>query len=511
MIDINTIEAISLYVDHNSKKAIMPIPGSTLSELTRPLIEKSKFMLSSVDNKSIRENFTTDDIIKLVGAASYDDPDYCNLHQEILDKASKDVARIMSNNILLARSVVLPMIDEYTERLTNVVSEKCNRSNLALNIIEDKKRTILASPQLKSIVRDQSDRTNYTDILLPRYHDADIGMPQLRALVSTGQRAFDEIISAWIDVNELEASLKIVYNDIFVKPMGDRTLFSKYINVNDYQRSIIALLLCWGLVKTPQENISKSISDYRKDMEIFAAACSGMISQAISRYERGIKNKNLVVQYPVSDRQFCFDEPEKNYIIVDPEAYREFLELGGRPEMLFGSYLTGDRAVNSQGILADGERYLKEYAKQTARGRLTAINNVLTIVKAELRSISFDIIKTIDSSNDDKGAINGDVRDYEITFTGNKHLSNANAFIRSIGSKDIEDYYSLVRTFICTSFFEGSMVHKLLNKIDALDPDNTQDVNEMAIVATTDLIVDWLLSQVESDVESVSLEGFYTL
>ena len=41
MIDIDTIEAITPYVEHNANKAIIAIPGSTLSVLTQRLIEKS--------------------------------------------------------------------------------------------------------------------------------------------------------------------------------------------------------------------------------------------------------------------------------------------------------------------------------------------------------------------------------------------------------------------------------------------------------------------------------------
>lgn len=507
MLDIHAIEAISLHVDSTIKdKRLTPIPGSTLSQLTTGLIDKSKFALSSVDNADVRDNFTTDDVIKLVNAASYEDPENCNLHHDLMTKASKDIARIMSNNNLLARTVVLPLVDEYTERLTSHVSEKCNRGNLALNIIEDRSRIILASPQLKSIVSDQTKRTNYEEIELPRYHKTGVTIPELRAMIATGQRGFDEIIEKWIDVNDLELSLKIVYDDVFAASRVSAHLFSKYINTTDYQRSIIALLLCWGLVKNPQEDISKSLKDYKQTMEIFSAACCGMIAQAIARYERGIKNKNLVLSYPTNDRQFCFDEPEKNCILVNSETYKEFIELGGRPEMIFGSYLTNDRVVNAQGILVDGEKYIKEYARQLARGKLASINNVLNIVRKELRNITFDIIKSFNETNDSVET----VRDCEVSFTGSQHLILANQFIENICVRDIEDYYRLMRDFICKCFFEGSMVYQLLVKIDALDPDGKQDINDIAIVATTDLIVDWLLTQLEHDTSSVSLEGFYT-
>lgn len=506
MIDIDTIEAITPYVEHNANKAIIAIPGSTLSVLTQRLIEKSKFMVSVVDNASLREKFTVEDAAALIHAASIDSEEYRETHQATLDEAVSNISRIMRNNVYLARSTVLPMIDKYTEQLTKIVSEKCSRSVLALNIIEDKKRSILASPQLRSIVSDQSNRTNYDDIKVPRYHKADVSAPELVALLTTGSSVFDTVIKNWIETNELDATVKAVYNDLFIRSAKNTGLFGKYINVNDYQTTIIALLLCWGLTKNIQDDIGISLSEYKDTMEAFSAACCGMISQAIRKYERGVKNKNLILQYPVSNRQFCFDDPSKNCIIVDAETYASFLEAGGRPEMIFGSYLT-DRAITSEGILADAEKYIKEYTRQTARGRLTAINNTLTIVKAEMRNIAFDIVADVSNREDmDEGDVK---RDVVLEFTGNKHLENANRFIQAINSKDIEDYYGLMRRFVCTCYFEGSMVHALLNKIDALDPEGDKDVNEMALVATTDLIVDWLVNQIENSPTEVSMEGFY--
>lgn len=502
MIDIDTIEAITPYVEHNANKAIIAIPGSTLSVLTQRLIEKSKFMVSVVDNANLRDNFTVEDAAALIHAASIDSEEYRETHQATLDEAVSNISRIMRNNVYLARSTVLPMIEKYTEQLTKTVSEKCSRSVLALNIVEDKKRSILANPQLRSIVSDQRNRTNYEDIKVPRFHKPDMSSPELVALLATGSSVFDTAIREWVNVNQLDETVKSVYNDLFIKSSKNTGMFSKYINVTDYQTTIIALLLCWGLTKNVQDDIDISLSEYKDVMEAFSASCCGMISQAIHRYERGVKNKNLVLQYPVDNRQFCFDDPSKNCIIVDTETYANFLEAGGRPEMIFGSYLT-DRAVTAEGILADAEKYIKEYNRQTARGRLTAINNTLTIVKAEMRNIAFDIVADITNKED------LDNVDVVLEFTGNKHLENANNYIKAINSKDIEDYYGMVRHFVCTCYFEGSMVHALLNKIDALDPSGEKDVNEMALVATTDLIVDWLVNQIESVPTEVSMEGFY--
>lgn len=506
MIDISTFEAITPYIDHNTSKAIVAIPGSTLSTLTQSLIEKGKFVISSIPKDQLREEFTTDDAIKVVNTASIDCKENHDTHQLLLDKTVDDVARVMRNNVYLARAVVLPLIDKYADRLSEVVSLKCNRNVLALNIVEDKKRSILASPQLSAIVDDQKERTNYVDITLPRHHDPEVSVPELVALLKTGNKGFDEVVSNWITVNSLDETVQAVYRNIFVRASGVSNNFASYINHKDHETSLITLLLCWGLVAKVQDGISISLDTYKDQMEVLSSACSGMLSQSIRNYERSVKSKNLVIQYPASNRQFCYDAPEKNCIIVDTQTYATFLGMGGTPEMIFGSYLT-DRTLNAEGILQDAAKYIKEYDKQMARGRLTTINNTITVVSQELRLIAFDIVKDIEGSDGSNDCTL--VSDCELRFTGSVHLEKANRFIHNLNIHDLDDYYALLRRFICSCYFEGSMVQALLDRIDKLDPNGANDVNEMALVATTDLIVDWLVNQIETDTRSVSLEGYY--
>lgn len=511
MLNTNTMDAIAPYVEHNNGRKLTPIPGSVLSTLTQGMIDKYQVLASVKHDSASVDDLSVDDIIQTITAGNEDTNSTEQCGRQVLNEAVNGIAKTMKNNILLTRGTVLPLIDKYTERLTTAVSEKCNRSVLALNIVEDKKFAILASPQLKSIVSDQKQRTRYNDIDLVRYHNPSLAIPDLLDLMKTNNTTFDEIISAWISVNGFENKVKEIYADVFVgnnvrTPQVVEGLFVRYINPDQYESAIIALLLCWGLVKNVQEGISLSLSDYKTNMEIFSSACCGVISQSISRYERSVASKNLVLQYPASNRQFCYDETEKNIIVVNGETYAHFLEMGGTPEMVFGSYLT-DRSLRMGDILEKAKENLKEYEKQVSRGKLTSINNTLTIVQTELRDIAFDIVKTI--AEQDTDTVNDYEPSYRIKFTGNEHMHKAGEFINRVNARHLNDYYATVRNFVCQCFFEGSMVLDLLNRIDALDPAGEKDINELALVSTVDLIVDWLINQIERDTKNVSLEGYY--
>lgn len=511
MLNTKTMEAVAPYIEHHGNRRLTAIPGSVLSTLTQSMIEKYQVMASVRHDANSIEELSIDDIIQTIGSGC-EEKSVTELDgSQTLNEAVRGIVQVMRNNILLTRGTVLPLIDKYTEQLTNVVSEKCNRGVLALNIVEDTNFAILGSSQLKSIVADQKQRTQYSDIVLPRYHSQDLSAPELLNLMKTQNKAFDEVITNWIKVNSLEPKIKDVYKSLFVGSVStSRTqrddVFIQYVNAVNYEVAIIALLLCWGLVRNLQDGVSLSHNDYKGSMEVFSAACCGVISQAVSRYERNAKNKNLVLQYPGYNRQFCYDEPEKNIIVVNGETYARFLETGGRPEMIFGSYLT-DRHMRMGDILENAKENVKAYTRQVERGRLTAINNTLTIVQSELREIAFDIVKTIDGqNNDEEGAIE---KDYVIRFTGNEHMRKANDYIRSVGARHLDDFYATIRNFVCRCFFEGSMVLDLLDRIDALDPDGKKDINELALISTVDLVVDWLINQIERDTADVSLEGYY--
>lgn len=508
MLTANTMEAIAPIIEQGGDRRLVAIPGSVLSTLTQGVIEKHQ-VLTAMNATEDPGDLSLDDIIKNVIQAC--DENFGTEHsgRESLKDAVNSISKVMRNNILLARGTVLPLIDKYTDQLTQVISDKCNRSILALNIIEDTKYTILASPQLKSVVGDQKSRTVYSDIALVRVHQGDISAAELMEIMKTNSKAFDDVIVEWVKASELEGLIKQVYHDLFVgrQVTNQEELFLSHVNPARYEVAIIALLLCWGLVRSPQENINLPLSDYKTKMELFSAGCSGIIAQAIARYERAAGSKNLIVQYPASNRQFCYDDLDKNHIIVNPEIYAKFLEMGGRPEMIFGNYLTR-RDTRLSDILESAEESLREYKTQVARAKLTSINNTLTIAQTELRSIAFDLVKSVSEAADASVANETPVR-YEITFTGNAHLQKASAFINSLNARHLDDLYATVRNFVCRCFFDGSMVLGLLDRIDALDPNNDKDINELALVATVDLVVDWLINQIESDTRDISLEGYY--
>lgn len=506
MLNLNTIEAISPFVMHNSRRRFITIPGSMLSQLTQNLIEKQQVLASIKHDGAPHVEYDINDLANMVSVGSQDDVTATQCHQDVLDEATTTVMRVMRNNIKLTRGTILPLIDRYTDELTKVISEKCNRSVLALNIIEDTSVTILSSNQLKSIVAEQANWRRYDEITIPRVHEIELSLPELVQLLKTGQAKFDTLVSNWINVNGLEFRIKEIYSDLFLKSDGKTTddLFLKYINIDSFDSALIALLLCWGLSQNLQDGINLSHSEYKTIMNIFSSGCCGIISQSISKYERAGKNKDLIIKYPANNRQFCYDDVSKNNIIVNGETYAKFLEMGGTPEMIFGSYLT-TRATRASIILDNAKNNIKTYNQVINRGKLTSINNTLTIVQEELRRIAFDIVKSINDQTS-----NRDDQDYLIEFTGNDHMVKANEYIRTLNSRHLDDYYTTVRNFVCRCFFDGTMVLDLLDRIDTLaGKDESKDINELALVATIDLVVDWFISQIQYDTVGISTEGYY--
>lgn len=505
MLNLNTVEAIAPFVEHTPSQ-LTPLPGSVLSLLTQSLIENQQILASMKHDDQPVQELDVEQLVELVVNGSVCDEESTGQYQSEFDSAAKGIFSVMRNNIKLARGTVLPMITEYTDQVTETISQKCSQSALALNIVEDKSITILSSSQLKSIVSKEQHRTNYDGIKLPRVHADTPAAPELLELLKTGQNSFDTLVANWISVNGLELLVKETYNDIFLKSdmVTEPGLFIKYVNISRFNVAVIALLLCWGLVKNVQDGIGLSLDEYRKRMEIFSAGCCGVISQSISRYERAGKNNDMVISYPVSNRQFCYDDLERNHVVVNGDVYNKFLEMGGRPEMVFGSYLS-DRETRLGTILEKGEDYIKLYNRTLQRGKLTSINNKLSVLQEELRGIAFDVVSKIQKQVGDEEC----TPEYTLNFTSTKHLENANEYIRTLNNRHLDDYYGTVRNFICRCFFEGSMVLDLLDRIDMLDAGQDKDINELALVASVDLIVDWLINQVEVSGKDISMEGYF--
>lgn len=504
MLNTSTINSIlPLALDYENVN-LNAITGSALSHMSIQTIERAKFNYSVSINNALDNESDMDFIGQLVKTSSEDNAVTYENHQLVLDTTVKNVTRIVKNNIYLTRNVVLPLILDYTKRLNEIVNIHTCVSGIALNITEDMKSSILTNNTVMDLVTKSNGKPDY-NLELPRWHQ-DIGIVEMEQIIKTGNSRFDSEIEKWYALNNMSGLLQQVYREIFLKGAAHNVSIGKYISSNDYHKALLALLLSWGLTRNVQDGIPISLKEYELKMAAVSNMCINIIAVSVSSLKSQTNTKKLIVSFPPAGREYKFNEPERNDIIVNRAVYQEFLSRGGTPELIFGSYLS-DRNTNLNGILENAKKYERAYDRVVAQGKLIQGNRVVGVIKDALKSFSNDIVKDI-AELQEKDEINLSTHGRIQLMTEHYHES-VNEFLYNIRVNEVNDLYELVKRFICLTYFKDTSVYDLLVKFDYIDPEGKMNPEDVGILASVDFIVDWLLAQIDRSTSVASTESYY--
>lgn len=460
--------------------ALKPHNGSYLDLLVSPIINRANVLNAQGEKTGLRDK-TFPELVSIVSNAS-----------AIGDLPVKDITNKISEtvkaNLYMARNIVLPLVDEYTEKLNDKVNTYRNLSSLSLSIVKDSKLFIFEEPLLAETIRKHSD-LNYSNGTTPRYHRK-CSIEELLIFIKNGGDSFDEFILDWIKINSLTDKLLECYENIFLDN-GSKRSHTELLHPDDYISLILTMVLSWALIRNVQDDIPVSFEQYQKEMLILGKYCASVLNTSLTSYNKANERKQVVIKYPYRNVEYNFENPEKTIIYVNAKVYDDFLEHGGTPEVLYGAYLT-DRKTKANELMDNKDAYLRAYTKAVTYGKLANTNNLLAAIKNSL----YDIANMIQS---DIARLQGNEEQpqYKIELTNAITIKQVDDFVQHVSIRDAENVYTLVRNFICSVYFKDTEIQSILDRIDYLDPNGEMDMNDLAIIAVVDFLVSWLCGQVD--------------
>lgn len=492
MINVNTLESTHPLCGSDNKVKV--IEGTPLSIVTSGVLQAIEqkvafaFGIGKGSDDNVSVNMDCIELANQISEMSKDPSLELNSQGAEFNTLTNTLTKIMKNNIYMARNIVLPLIDRYTEKVNERINQQTFANGFALDISDDAKKFILELPELDRLVRNIDGKFD-SDAPLPRFHH-DLNPSQIMTAMITGNKSLDDAIANWIVTNSLQSTLENVYKDLFV--VGDYKGFGigKYLSFDEPEVAIMTLMLAYGLQRDVQDNINVNATQYETVMYQVINNASYIVKSAIDNYSSATKHSRVVAKYPPAGRHLDFTS--NNIIQVNQHVYNKFLEQGGSPEILFGAYLS-DRETKLEALLDRKLNYIRTYNRVRNEGTLIRSNNVLTAVKQCLIEIGVDIAKDLAELQTEEK-----ISEYGlIELVDEQYRKQIVDFTKNIFIDQVDDIYPLVRNFVCDIFFAGTEVKDLLNRIDLIDPKGEQDVNDVAIIACADLIVDWLMAQVE--------------
>lgn len=485
MICAQSLEAVALLAA-TTEKRLSAVSGSPLDIISRTFIDGALFTVSGLQ-KEHGEEFTLDEIINIIrnsGESAVGDYDPFN---EQINELVAATSNIVKNNIYIARNVILPLVEDYTEIMNTAVNENVHLPSIALRIVTDNSKNILSSTVLHETVKPFE---NYNGLNYSVSCQSYVSIVDLEKCLKTGSSSLDKVLEEWYASADLKPKLQNAYDRVYAN--GTRKPLDKVLDTKDFETLIFVLLLAKLFQKEIPEGTDCSLEQYQNLLAGVVSTTSKYICNVINRNTRNISSKQLVTSYPAPHLESSFENLNsgKNDIFVHPTVYEDFINKGGKPEIIFGAYLN-DRSTDLDTLLEKASVYERQYNRTVQAIALTKSNKVLTIVRSVLGRITGQVVNDINNkiSNDETNTYKG------VSYEHTAFAREANEFIRRLTIRDIDNLYEVVKNFICTIYFKNTEAVKILDRIDKIDPNGETDINDVAIVASVDTIVDWLLKQ----------------
>lgn len=405
-------------------------------------------------------------------------------HDEAISSIVDVVAKTVTNNLQIARTVVNPIVSEIVTSVESRLNETEIGAVNFLSVLPVFYHSIWTSPILEGLVSKYFDSPNI-DVDAKRIYP-DMTPEELRKVVKTGTSRFDTEVESFVDSLGDERLLEI-YSTFFKKVSAPGDV-QEVIKLQYYSKDVNAILVLHLIARrfyndTP-EGVEINLESHREFCSIMLEQTGRMMARFLERREKQFAKKDLGIIYPTTT--YSNDNPSWNIIEVNGDIYNDWLKDGGSPEILFGAAIS-DNERNYTDLLENGEKYINVWAKQ-ARIRQNEIKDQQ--FSLTISAIRQSISKLINRQAEEEMVV-------ESKAVLHDRLQKE---LGELSPKSINDLYYACRRVVCRVMFAHTEAEEILCKIDEMGkryPDI--DVREAALYATIDLVTDWVAQMITCD------------
>lgn len=465
----------------DTNKSLVAIEDTPVGRLVAPLIAPNLFRVNDGNTYSIADIVG---ILQTTGNVEGVDPYDYNLKQ-FVELASKGV----KNTIHLTKNIAIPVIEDIATACEDAVADKTVNRGFALNIIDDGAKSILDSAILENAVERYTDVALNKEIGTVPYHEAR-STEQVMGLMKVGLEKFDKEVEEWLA--KACGSENVI--DLYFRIFSQGNYSSSLVNAigkdsNSYINAIIVFLIALGLSKDFDPNITLSKSEYENQMSNVICYSAMVVKQAIGRKKSNSITKYLVDSFPPANQEFSYDEPSKGVIVVNKDLYNQFLEAGGTPEAIMGSYLS-DRENQYDKLIEKVSDYTRIYNARLLQARSNNTDQATLTLRRTILNKMYAEIDHCRPEVTDKGLWSGVVIDCE------KAYALVDKLVAKVNVLDLNNIYLAVKEIVLAVFFQTTDVEELLTYIDnAQALCDKSEIQTAVNVAIIDYVVNWFFSQ----------------
>ena len=294
----------------------------------------------------------------------------------------------------------------------------------------------------------------------------------------TGESSYDDLIKQWAATVGDEFLVNAWESVYGTKGSDFMTLFTSGDNGLNY--SLLTFLTSRRIYDEPPEGVVMSLTEYRKYISQYKDAATASLKNIYKRQET-IDNSGMLV----------LSANLNNYKVqVNGNVYREFINDGGKNEVLFGSMISGNNSKTIAGIKEDADKFYKKYEEyeqiHATRRRLNADN----IFRKALKIVFVDLLKN-DLS----------IREIEAHATFGMNVetmaNKVDEVIDGLTRKELTDVYDSCMKVLCRARFPYTDAEKYLTSMLLAGQANSAlDSREAALPALIEVVADFVCAQI---------------
>lgn len=469
--------------DHNKNAFAAAKQNTPVSTLVDPVIAPALFYDDQSDDYKSVNSITS----MIERNAQHQTGNGTDTYDLTLSNFVSLASEAIRRTVYLTKTVALPTIEDITLQSEARLNEVTGGLGLALNIVPDTQASVLVNPTLVEAIRP------FESVAGPDTETVNVHDPrdsaQLVEIMRVGYDDFDKEMEAWMAAHVSSEIVSSIYNRVFSS--GSNTVHISSVfgaSADSYPEALICFLIARGLMQNPDDNINMTASKYDMGMAFISNYSAMVIKRGMNSFDSADKHDRIVLRYPAPGQELSFDRPEQGIIVVNKPAYDRYLEQGGTPEAIMGSYLL-DRKTHSEDLMQDRDGYVKTYNARILKVRSDSrLRAILSLRKHIERLVSHEISRTLPETSE-KGVWGG------IDINQAAAQLRLRAAVERLRLEDLDDMYGAVRNIVLDVFFIDTDVAKLIELIDANSKDSPEDIKSAVNVAIVDYIVDWFMHQ----------------
>ena len=429
------------------------------------------------------DNASTPSELILRGSLLKDQFGICQ-HDVVMDEVVEVVAASVRRNLDLAKDTINPIVKQVLADVEAHTAAANSTTPTAIEIFPVNYHPIWNSPVLTEMVA-RYQEIEHHPVALTEIVPYPTDRNSLLELAKTGASRFDQEITELFGTID-DDMLSGIYNAVWgsegsrrasnlgdLLGAGDITV----LQMLHYGQATSILVHLWSrkLLQEPPEGVNKSIDEYRSYMADIVSQSGRNITAILKRRENAIQAKQLVGSWPSGLSQLGL---KPITILVNGDVYSRWLEEGGEPDVILGSFITTQERGYTA-LLEGKETYARDWARQyrilSTTQRLEAVNTFTD----GLRQSMARQINGIDPS---------------VVVVSREQLhKQLELVLGRLGAKAQTRLYENVRRVVCETLFPHTLGLQILKAIDAVSEQYPDiDVREAAFLATIEVVALWV-------------------